>query len=61
LIEHILPLPPISLQKEFSNIYRKLQYERKQYYLALDYTESLFVSLPQRLFSGKLTKQTETA
>jgi len=61
LIEHILPLPPISLQKEFSNIYRKLQYERKQYYLALDYTESLFVSLSQRLFSGKLTKQTETA
>lgn len=48
------PLPPVSLQREFSTIAKSLRSKAQKSALAADSSEELFSSLQQRAFRGEL-------
>ncbi len=54
-------IPPIELQKKYSEIYKKLHVNKEALKLSAEVTNTLTNSLSQQAFRGELTKQTKAA
>lgn len=54
LSEAEIPLPPLDLQNRFAQIAEKIETQKQTMQRAAEKTETLFASLQQRAFSGKL-------
>ncbi|MEE9343943.1 MAG: restriction endonuclease subunit S [Gammaproteobacteria bacterium] len=54
-------VPPIELQKKFSEIEQYIEVKREKYCDSIVLSENLFSSLTQQAFSGELSNQTKAA
>lgn len=61
LLAHLIPIPPIALQCEFSNIWGAVRSLSAKVKTDCDNVQQLFSSLTQRAFKGELTDKDKVA